>query len=361
MEQSEIQTQIERTLISILGATRAHVTVRPAARSAQRGVGPDLSVDITIGASHHYFVVNWCGSRASVSQVRRQAHLHSDPGEPWVVFAAERFSVEAERWLTEAGRSWLAGEGGANIVLPSGLVVVAPQPPPGPSRSRSGLRWTVLVRCVAEYLLDRSSEQQRDVRTDDVASCIGVSQARVSQVLTAFDSRGWTEKHGTRGRGAHRVVCDRSGLLDKFVEAHRSARVVPLVAATTSELDLLRWTERSAPSLHQLFESRWAVTGEVASQLLAPHLTAARTLTLVVEVTPDVPKEQVAEGLGLTLVAEGGRVQIVEAPLSNYLTWSHVDARLPVVGPARVYADLVERGERADEAAALLRQVIVRD
>jgi hypothetical protein len=99
----------------------------------------------------------------------------------------------------------------------------------------------------------------------------------------------------------------------------------------------------------------WAVTGALASTLLAPYLTAITVIELYVDADLFATPQRVEQLVEGRIVDKGHRVEIRELP-------TPVSSRGPTIEdvhvalPARVYADLVATGGRSAEAANHLRE-----
>jgi hypothetical protein len=279
--------------------------------------------------------------------VRRVAR---DVGDRWpgdLVVLAERLSPGAIEWLRERGANWADAAGQARIVGPGGLLVIR-EPALGPRRPRSprGFAWSPSALLVGELLL--KSLDSRPILSSLVATDVGLSVSQAAAVLKAFDGQGWTVKRGAeRGPRSRRELSDADGLLAAWtagVEARpREARIAH--RATDDMLALLR--EVLVPALARL---EWALSGWAALELVAPFASATPSLQIYVA-DEDFTRSLTSaiDAAGLREVDEGGTV-----------TFWRADARIfklkegdgiPIVSPARLYADLSSSGARGQDAA----------
>ena len=91
--------------------------------------------------------------------------------------------------------------------------------------------------------------------------------------------------------------------------------------------------------------------------MLAPHLTTVPSADLYVD-APTAPQlDRVAERLGLNAM-EGGRLVLRPFPAEVTNRLSQRDNGLCIAPWPRVYADLLPRGVRGQEAAEHLREVM---
>lgn len=269
------------------------------------------------------------------------------------LFAARDFSPGAISMLAELGASWADELGNARI-HGHGLLVLRDADRVEPARPR--FSWSASALAVAEALLSR--DWPDGVRTSEVATLIDWSPPQVSQILQGFDRKGWTVKFGPqRGPNARREVQDTDALLDawssEIAAGDREARFAHRVIR--SPLEFLRGEMKEV--LDQAV--RWSLSGWAAAHELAPLTDAVPSLQIYVhEDDFGKPLFDALDRLGLTDVAEGGRVAFFPAPAS-VLALSQPGGIGPIASTPRVYADLLSLGGRATDAAAHLREELI--
>ena len=299
-------------------------------------------------------LVTWVGAGwpADVQQAfnRLSASVLRDPS---LVFAAQQMSPGAIQLLEEREINWADETGNARILAPGAVVLRSEPTRAAPTPT---LSWSPSALAVAEALLAR--EWPEGVRTTELANLVQWSPGRVSSVLQRFDEEGWTVKYGPeRGSGAAREVADASALLDAWA------------AATPAQESDLRTTHRTMRSPLRFLKSelagilseevRWAISGWAASHELAPMSDAVPSLQIYVHADDfGQPLDRAIKNAGLRDVAEGGRVTFVRAHPS-VLALSEPGPLGPIASTPRVYADLLEIGGRAEDAAVHLREELL--
>lgn len=351
--EGSVHTRLETAFYNLLGAD-VSVEIRAPARVETRA---DFQVTLAIDTDAYETDVNWC-KRGSAAEVT-DALARPPTGRP-VILAADRFTRSAINLLNENDANWLSAAGGAHLRL-EGLIAVVEQPraPVGPNHD---LKWTPLVVGVAEVLLANATKPDEWIRGGDLTDAIGLSPGRASQILQAFDSAGWTEKTGTRGRGAHRRLADPRGLLGAFAEAAVTQRARSRRwDATVADPDLLNWlSTRGASALTAHLGTDWALSGEGAGQLLVPYLTATRFLTFWVdELKFTKTRSDLFRASAITSTERGARIVFRAVPHQSLLDLSKAREGIRLATPARIYADLLTTGERAEEAASEIQQLVL--
>lgn len=311
-------------------------------------------VRIKLGTRHRPLEVLWAGD-GWPSDVRRIAA----PNKPWPrahVVVARRLTQSSVDWLREQDANWIDGTGLARIVTPDGLLVFREpvEATPGPASKVPRFSWSDVRKDVAEVVLSK-----REVpRAAEIANETGWSPIAVAKALSTFDASGWTAKSGSaRGPGAQRRLVEPQRMLDAWAEAVGAEQrtTISAHAAFTDAIGFLN--ERLALPLTKI-NARWAVSGWVGAQMVAPHVTSSPTLHLYIDAaTFDTQLLALLEGLQIRVVTEGPRIvfwrgrQVVFAESRRYPT--------PVADPPRLYADLLRLGGRAVEAAQNVREQLI--
>ncbi len=312
------------------------------------------NVRIKLGTRHRPLEILWAGD-GWPSDVRRIAA----PNTPWPrshVVVARRLTRSSVDWLREHDANWIDGTGLARVVTPDGLLVLR-QPLEATTDSAPKaprFSWSDARTDVAEVVL-----REREVpRAAEIANQTGWSSIAVAKALSRFDTAGWTAKAGSaRGPGAQRRLAEPRRMLDAWAEAVAAEQrtTISAHAAFTDAIGFLN--ERLALPLNKI-NARWAVSGWVGSQVVAPYVTSSPTLHVYVDAaTFDTQLLTLLQGLQIRVVTEGARIafwrgrQVVFAASRRYPT--------PVADPPRLYADLLRLGGRAIEAAQNVREQLI--
>lgn len=295
----------------------------------------------------------WAGEGWPADVMRVLDEFPARPLPPDLVITARALSPGAIELLAANEANWADERGNARIRA-QGLLIVRDAPPE--STGRPGFSWSPSASAVAEALL--AKDWSEGVSTGKLARMINWSPPQVSQVLGAFDEKGWTVKYGPqRGPTARRELSDRESLLDSWTrEIATEEREVRLThRSMPSPLAFL--SEELAAKLNE--EVRWALSGWAAAHELAPYVNSVPSLQIYVhEEDFGGPLEQAMRATGLADVAEGGRVAFIPSPAS-VLALSQQREELPLASPARIYADLLSFGGRGGDAADHFKEEVL--
>lgn len=308
--------------------------------------GPDVVIRTRDGRSIG-LDVKWAGE-GWPQDVRGVASKVPDPWPANVVLMARRLSPGALERLRERGANWADEAGQARIIGPDGLIVIR-EPAPLPPEDRGRVfKWSRSASAIAETVL---AEKDDPIRATELAPKSGWSVPQTANVLSAFDSQGWTAKRGAaRGPGAHRQLVDADGMLASWAAALAGAPRQTRVAhrATRDVMALLR--DALAPELDRT--SGWAVTGWGALELVAPFATTTPSLHIYVSDRDFAgPLSDAIENAGLREIDDAGRVTFWAADSQTLKRVSRSDGDFPVVSPPRLFADLNAFGARGGDAA----------
>lgn len=268
-------------------------------------------------------------------------------GRPDLV-VARCISPGARSALSDAGIGWIDETGAAEVALASLIVSKsgrAVRPPPKLPR------WTPTVVAVAETLLCGGKATVAAMQ-----EVTGLSAGSCTNALRTLTELGLLSARARRGRNSMRRIPDADALLDGYA---RAAESLPSTAALTVGV---LWRDplagvREIGRLWDLAGVSWAVTGAVAADLLAPHLTTVTTAEVYVDQYTIAGLESVAEAAGLRPIP-GGRLTLRPYPLSLQGLSTTVQRGLRLAPWPRVYSDLRQWGVRGEDAAEHLREVI---
>ena len=302
----------------------------------------DLAV--TLPDANHVILTGPSGERMYLLRI-----LARPPGPAQVVKAASdaraaqlpglliapKASPAAQHAALRAGLSLLLAPEGigqltrGHLITPTGDLITLQETSPTPVR-RGRRPWATIA--IATYLLEGNASTQ-----DALAGRAGVSQARISQVLHALErwvqrtDRGWT-------------ATDAAGLTQWLVEQPPPGRT----ATTWLGLDDPAPTATRVAAWLTAQHVRYAISGDVAADLLAPWARPTRALVYVDQALD-------LTSLGLTPAPPDAATLELVVPDDPYVLR---DARLlpsdlVTAHPWRVWTDTVARGNTA--AADALR------
>ena len=333
--------RVQHALTAVL-PSQLRVNLDPSGESTRRV----FWVTVKAGSGQHRFLAGWAGDGWPADVDRLLAHAP----RPDVV-VARRFSDGARARLADRQIGWVDESGEANVVLPSGLVVVREGSEELPAQS-IGDHWNQSMLTVAEAILAGVNPTVEAVQAET-----GLSRGASANALTRFEARGRLARPGPkRGPGSRRQIQDIENFIDDYVIAaadfRRRQRVRKLHRLMADPLYVLR--DEMGPVLRSM-GAKWALTGAAASMLLAPYLTDFTVLELYVDGDhfegPDLPRY-----LESREVSKGHVIEVRQLPTPMSVRGPEID-RVQVALPARVYADLNAAGGRLAEAGQHLREV----
>ena len=333
-------------------------------RAALRGL-PDTSLasvrqgadrtKMTVRSAGHSYRLEalWAGEGWPSDVRRALASANEDPWPRHLVVMARKLSPGAVGLLRECDANWIDEVGSARIVVPPGLLIVRETRSEATAGPPQEFRWSPSTLHVAEVAL---SEGLTKLRTGELADKTPWSGGQISNVLNAFDSLGWTVRHGGKsGRGTWRELAGPAAMLDSWA-AHIGSLDRPKRLAHRAVRDLLRFAETELRDALGWDEATWALTTWAGLEVTAPFVTAVPVVHVYVPAERFATElDEILRGAGLREVEEGARVEFWEAnfPL---ITQLGQPSRIPVASTPRLYADLLALGGRGTDAAQHLRE-----
>ena len=275
--------------------------------------------------------------------------------DPWprtVIVVARSFSPGSLELLGQRGANWVDGAGNVSVQIPPGLFMskIASQ---RRRDNKSAFSWSTSSVAIAQHLLCHV-ESSIDLR--DLAAATRWSVPQTSNVLRAFDEKGWTKRHGpARGAGVWRSVANPGALLEAWsahLEEHRPRRYL---GHRLMREPLRFLSGELAPLLDKLGD--WAVTGWAGLELVAPFITLVPALQVYVS-TSRFRRDAAAlfRQAGIREVEEGGNIEIWEMDLSVLVARKEAGG-IPIINSPRLYSDLLAIGGRAIDGAKHLREI----
>jgi hypothetical protein len=275
---------------------------------------------------------------------------------PWprnLVIAAPSLSSGALDELRARDANWADERSNVRLIVPPGLAVVSTPPPDAPPPPLP-LYWTASAVAVVEVLLSMASGEHT---LKEVAARSRCSIPKASNVIKALDRNGWTERRGPkRGPGVSWTIAKPGSMLDAWVDHLRKDRPVTRLGHRLMRDPATALVTDIAPLLGDA--ANWAVTGWAGLALTAPFLTQTPALQIY------VAADRFDETAGSLFAS--GKIREVDTG-ANLELWrldgpliAHRHERgVPVINPARLYADLMALGGRGEDGARHLRETVV--
>lgn len=229
--------------------------IRPSKRMSVRA---DAVLDVRIDGRNERFVVEVKERTPYPGELQRLAPVRNAiecMGVPLLV--APFVSESTGRALTEAKWSWADAQGNADIRA-DGVRIIRRVHKRAPKNDESGLpagkgSWAVIRSLIVDGEVDGVTE---------LANRIGMSQPRVSQVLSRLTNSGYLER-----RGRSMWTADRSSLLDAFLLDYPGTRGD---SSWYYSLDSPQETSKQIMSVAQNYSCHAVVSGDVAADRLIP-------------------------------------------------------------------------------------------
>jgi hypothetical protein len=288
-------------------------------------------------------VLEWMGD-GRLSEARGLVSRASLPD----VVAARRLSPGARAALSDAGVGWVDESGAAEIAL--GTIIVARSEVPDPVKP-DPTDWTGSALATAEALLCGVQPT-----TSTVVGATGLSFGACVKALRLLTDLGLLTADAARGRRSGRRLEDPDRLLREYSDAARRLAPRVRVQVAVTWRDVIDGTAEVAARLTEKGVA-YAVTGVVASALLAPVLTNVSTSEVYVAGTTIVDLESIARNVGLRPM-NGGRLTLRPFPTVTSDRLAAITEDMRVAPWPRVYTDLLGAGVRGEDAAEHLKEII---
>jgi Transcriptional regulator, AbiEi antitoxin, Type IV TA system len=264
------------------------------------------------------------------------------------VVAARRMSPGARAALSDAGIGWVDESGAAEIAV--GTIIVSRSGASDPAGSRP-TGWTPSALATAEALLCGTQPT-----TSAVVDATGLSFGACVKALRLLTDLGLLVADAARGRRSGRRLEDPDRLLREYSDAARRLASPLRVQVAVTWRDVIDGTAEFAARLTE-HGVAYAVTGVVASALLAPVLTNVSTSEVYVAGTTIVDLESIARTSGLRPI-NGGRLTLRPFPTVTAYRLAAITEDMRVAPWPRVYTDLLGAGVRGEDAAEHLKEII---
>ena len=246
----------------------------------------------------------------------------------------------------ELGVSYLDAHGRGRVIKP-GFVYVA-QPLPDIRRLAGAPRSSPFAPKASRVVRALLSEHERHWRLSDIAELTDLNPGNVHRALAALVEDGYVEREGDLY-----VAIDPGSLLEAWVDISSPARERASIAVHG---DLRQAVENLVERVH----GNAAVSGELAAELLAPHLPAESALVHCLDVNEwaSVAQEDAGPPLPMGSGVPSGRI-VVDLSDEGVARFGASAAGFDLVGPAQLYVDLYKQPTRGRQAAEEVRRQLL--
>ena len=256
----------------------------------------------------------------------------------------ERIPPGLDQAARELGLSYLDIHGYGRITQP-GLVYFAPPGPDdkGPTKTRGPSPFAPKASRVLRSLL---ADHEREWRLSDLAKTTTLNPGNVHRVLNRLMDDGYVERDDDSY-----LLADPGALLDAWAENGAPVRERTAIPVKG---DL----RPAAEGLLERFHGHAVISGELAAELLAPHLPAAGAVIHCLdpqewaridleEIEPPPPAFRAP-----------GRI-LLDLPDAGVAQFGSEVSELPLVGAAQLYVDLYKQPTRGRQAAQEVRRQLL--
>jgi hypothetical protein len=264
------------------------------------------------------------------------------------VVAARKMSPGARALLSDTGVGWVDEAGAAEISF--GAIIVSRSGSPNRAKPRS-TGWTQSAVAAAEAILCGTKPT-----ASVVADVTGLSLGACVKALRLLTDLGLLAADAARGRGSGRRLEKPDRLLHEYSDAARRLTPALHVQVAVTWRDVIDGTAEATARMTDAGIAH-AVTGVVASALLAPVLTNVSTAEVYVAGSTIVDLEAIARTIDLRPI-EGGRLTLRPFPTATTDRLAAITQDMRVAPWPRVYADLLSAGARGEDAAEHLKEII---
>lgn len=257
----------------------------------------------------------------------------------------ERIPPGLDQAARELGLSYLDIHGYGRITQP-GLVYFAPPGPDdrGPTKARGPSPFAPKASRVVRSLL---ADHEKEWRLSDLAKITALNPGNVHRVLNRLMDDGYVE----REEDSYLLV-DPGALLDAWAENGSPARertAIPVKGDLRSAVE----------GLLERFHGHAVISGELAAELLAPHLPAASAVIHCLDANEwariDLEEIEPPPTPGFRAP---GRI-LLDLPDAGVAQFGSEVSELPLVGPAQLYVDLYKQPTRGRQAAEEVRRQLL--
>lgn len=267
--------------------------------------------------------------------------------------AAQSISEGARQALIGMDIGYFDTSGSLYLILPEAHVFIDRPPPKAARKPVRGLFSGKRARVVLAIL----ASDGNGLSVKGIAEMADVSPGTASETLTALERMEWLDATGS-GPTKMRHLIDASGLLDEWrkeldTKAHRLEKRRYYVGGTTvAKLRDELASRCDALGLH------YALTGEIAAQHYAPHLSSLSRVTC--RLASSTRSDELLKLLAAKPVTEGANLEIIETPGSAEFIARQWSDGAWYASAIQVYLDLLRGEGRSRDAAEHLRHEVLR-
>lgn len=257
----------------------------------------------------------------------------------------ERIPPGLDKAARELGLGYLDIRGRGRIARP-GFAYFAP-PAPGETHQGASRRTSPFAQRASRVTRCLLSDHERPWRLSDIAKLIALNPGNVHRVLNTLVDDGYVERDEDRY-----LVADPGSLLDAWADNAAPARertVVPVKG------DLMPAVE----AMIDRFHGHAVVSGELAAELLAPHLPATSATIHCLDPTEwaRLDLEEIEPPPPADFRVPGRLV--LDLPDEGIAQFGMRVSELSLVSPAQLYVDLHRQPTRGRQAAEEARRQLL--
>ncbi len=269
---------------------------------------------------------------------------------PIALLEAYSLSQGAKEMLTQNNVGYF--DSGGSLFIPApGFYVLVDKPEPKPIEKKNRTMFRGKRAQVMHAMLQRHGQW---VSLKDIAEEANVAPATASDAMSMLDLFDWVSSRGN-GPSKERCLKQPGALLDAWVVQTRTGRpplyrgyYVPLVDSEELALNVSNATKN--------LRVKCVLTGEIAGQHYAPHLSTISTVRCRVQAGA---REKVAHFLQAEPVPSGANLQILESREDGDFLFGENKDGLALASPVIAYLDLIRAPGRAAELANHLRREVL--
>ncbi|MFZ3004831.1 MAG: hypothetical protein WA047_01560 [Phenylobacterium sp.] len=287
--------------------------------------------------------------RHSVWQLRKYLDGMTQSPEVAIVplLAAQFLSAGAKDLLQDEGVGYYDGDG--NLFVPAEGAYLYVEKPRSKAAGRKAEAVFSGKRARVVHAVWGAGDQWFKVH--EIARRAQVSPGAASETLQELESREWVEVRGA-GPAKLRRLADGQALLSAWRDHQLAGGSLIGTPFYVSAPDLERLTFRLDDVCREL-GADYAVTGQMAGQAYAPHLTQISKLQCRIE-----PKfeAEVLSAIKARPVREGWNLTVLKTTDADSLLFRQRDGARWLADPLQTYLDLLRDSGRSQELAEHLRQ-----
>jgi len=351
------EQDVSRALLDALNhVPRTHADLR--LRVAPINPRVDMMVEVTI-SGHERLLMIEAKQKVFPRDVREMLYRLLQLGDtyegrrilPMVI--SDTLSKGARAEIRDAGMGYFDLSG--SLYLPADpAYVFIDRPPRKAQAKRLATVFHGRKAAVLRVLFGRRDDWVSVKEVSDVAA---VSPATASETLTELERREWVEAQGSGPTKQRRLTSEMAPtVLDAWTQDVTS-RPAPRWKRYFVPADAHHMVDMIADAARQA-EARYAITGEAAAQVYAPHLTSLSQVRC--RMSMDAHGGEVLDRLNARAAGEGWNLAVLDSRNASDFSDSRPIYGVCYASPIQVYLDLLHAPGRAKDLGEFLRHDLLR-